>query len=327
MEDIILVEKKVVYSNEEAALLDIGDGIAAIEFRSKGNSISHKVREFLTDVVESGLKGFDGAVIGNQSKHFSVGANLAGIKEGIEQKDFVAYEKRIQLFQEMTSCIKYSSKPIVAAPYRTALGGGLEVVMHAARRVALNKCYLGLVEVGVGLIPGGGGTKETALLIGDAKLEEQEAVMKSALKKLLLREVSKNAGHALQMSYLLPMDVIVTEQKQLLGMAKMVCADMVQEGYQKKQETAVVLPGKSGYDMLAGYTDEMQQNGEISPYDAEIGKKLAKVLAGSDVDGAKTYSETELLALERQCFLDLVQQQGTYDRICHFLATNEMLRN
>ncbi|MDR1132398.1 MAG: enoyl-CoA hydratase/isomerase family protein [Oscillospiraceae bacterium] len=323
---IVLSDRKVVCSNAEAALLELGDGIACVQFLSKGNSITPSVREFLLELVSDDLKGFDGLVIGTQGKNFSVGANLTTMKEGIDNKDFAAFEKRVRAFQQMTMAIKYSKKPIVAAPYGMTLGGGLEVVLHTSARAALNKSFMGLVEVGVGLIPGGGGTKESALLVGNAAPDKREEIMKAVFRKLLTRTVTKSAEDALEKRYLEPGDLIVTAREPLIAWAKTLCLELLEAGYVPGEAASVTLPGKTGYDTLCAYAGELLEAGEITPYDVEIGRKLARVLTGGETADEAACTERQLLDLECLGFLELVQTPGTYERISHFLQTNTLLR-
>jgi 3-hydroxyacyl-CoA dehydrogenase len=325
--NIVLSKQPVVYNNEEAALLDLGDGVGCVQFRSKGNSITPAVRNFLLEIVTNGLKGFNGLVIGTQDKNYSVGANLATMKEGIDNKDFAAFEQRIRSFQKMTLSMKYSQKPIVAAPYKMTLGGGLEVALHAHKRVALHKSFMGLVEVGVGLLPGGGGTKESALLVGAAPAESRDEVMKKVFHKLLARTVTKHAIDALDHQYLAAGDVIVTTPEDLIDYAKTEVLRLLENGFKPKDPVSVTLPGKQGYDTLCAYADGLLEKGTVTPYDAQVGKIIARVLAGSDTAGEATYTEQQLLDLECQGFAELVQCEGTYRRISHFLETNELLRN
>ncbi|WP_186565130.1 enoyl-CoA hydratase/isomerase family protein [Lawsonibacter celer] len=324
---IQLSDLRTVYSNEEAALLDMGDGIGCLQFRSKGNSISAPVREFIVELLAHNLYEFDGMVIASQSKHFSVGANLVNMKNNIDAKNFTAMENNVRSFQSMTAGIKYSKKPIVAVPYRMTLGGGLEVVLHSSARVALGKCYMGLVETGVGLLPGGGGTKCTAMLLDGLTGQALEETLIRLFDKLIFGKVSKNAQEAREMMYLYEDDIIVEEEEDLIAVAKARCLDLIAEGYQPPAAGAAVLPGKAGYDLLLRHSEALQAEGKITAYDFEIGKRIALILAGSSTENAREYTEQEILDQERRCFVELTQSEGTYRRIDHFLRTNEKLRN
>lgn len=327
MEIINLSEKRVVKSNAEAALLDLGDGIGCLEFRSKGNSISPLVREFIQELVGNGLEGLDGLVIGSQAKNFSVGADLFAMKKSIDEKQFDVFEKKIAAFQAMTSLLKYSPKPIVAAPYKMVLGGGLEVSLHCHARVAFAKTFMGLVEAGVGLTPGGGGAKEAALLIAKTPREQQDAALIATFEKLLLKKVSKDAQDAKQLGYLKPDDIVVEKTEELLGTAKARCLELARQGQGGSSEETVVLPGKAGYDRLLAHAHPLMAEGLISEHDVEVGKKIAHALTGSMTENEITLNETQLLEIERNGFAALIQTKGTYDRINHFVATGELLKN
>lgn len=246
METIILEEKRITHQNDEVAIHDLGDGIGCLAFRSKGNSISPTVREFLLNAVSWHLLGYDGLVIGNQSKNFSVGANLYSIKEDIDKRNFKAFDDRVRSFQTMTMTIKLSRKPVVAAPYRNTLGGGLEVALHAQQRIALRKSFMGLVEIGVGLIPGGGGTKECALMVGRTDPARNEQVLKDAFNKLVTRSVSGSAEQAVELGYLKKTDRIVEMPEELIGGAKELCLELLAKGIPNKDRGSGHPPWEAG---------------------------------------------------------------------------------
>jgi len=327
MEQIILANRRAICQNEEAALLDLGDGVACLEFRSKGNSISPAVKQFTLTVLADGMSGFDGLVIGSQAKHFSVGANLAFIRKQIEEKNFNLFELNVGTFQAMTTMIKCYHKPIVAAPYRGTLGGGLEIALHAHARVALSTVAMGLVEVGVGLLPGGGGTKELALLAGSVPEKDRWPLMRSLFETLLTRGVSTDAEHAKKMHFLKASDVIVSDPADLIAAAKEQCLRLIQKGTAPPSKERAILPGKHVYEQLVAHSEQMKEEGVISPFDHEIGKKIARIFAGGDTSGSEIRTETQLLELERRVFVELAQTPETYARICYFLENNKMLRN
>ena len=325
MNKLCLEDRPVVRTGEDARLLDLGDGIGCVQFLSKGNSVTPTVREFLRDVVENGLYNFDGLVIANAGKHYSVGANLASMKEQIDRGDFSSFRERG--LQKTVTRMKYSKKPVVAAPYRMTLGGGLEIVLHTHKRVALQKSFLGLVEAGVGLIPGGGGTKETALQIGRTSSELRDKVLKDSYRKLLMRQVSKDAQDAAVLGYLSETDWICGDAEDMLTQAKACCMELVGQGFVPKEPGQVTLPGRQGYQMLMDETARMLEEGAITPYDAEIGRHLAVVLCGSADREEVVCSEEELMQMENDCFVELTKSKGTYERISYFLEHNDLLRN
>lgn len=318
---IQLSDLRTVYSNEEAALLDMGDGIGCLQFRSKGNSISAPVREFIVELLAHNLYEFDGMVIASQSKHFSVGANLVNMKNNIDAKNFTAMENNVRSFQSMTAGIKYSKKPIVAVPYRMTLGGGLEVVLHSSARVALGKCYMGLGgDRPVGLLREAWGHKMHAMLLDGLTGQALEETLIRLFDKLIFGKVSKNAQEAREMMYLYEDDIIVEEEEDLIAVAKARCLDLIAEGYQPPAAGAAVLPGKAGYDLLLRHSEALQAEGKITAYDFEIGKRIALILAGSSTENAREYTEQEILDQERRCFVELTQSEGTYQRIDPFPA-------
>lgn len=327
MNPITLSSMEPVYTGEEAALYDLGDGIACLQFRSKGNSISPAVRAFIVEVLDTQMDAYKGLVIGNQDKNFSVGANLASMRDAILAKETDdAFTGKIQAFQEMTQKIKRFHKPIVAAPHGMTLGGGLEVALHCHKRVALTKVYMGLVEVGVGLLPGGGGLKETALSVGKCPEGEREDALVAGFKKILMRRVSKDAQDAVKLGYLRADDVIVEDDAQLLSEAKRSCLQLVSEGFVRREEETVALQGKAGYEKLMETAQGLLSQERISPYDLEIGKVIAGVLTCSTPETCRL-TETALLAIERKGFLTLIRNAHTFERIQHFLDTGKLLSN
>lgn len=320
---IVLDNLPVVSRNEDAALLDMGDGVACFQFRSKGNSITPTVKEFLLEVLERRLSGFDGLVIGNQSKNFSVGANLHVMKRNLERGDYEAFANNVIVFQQLNRKIKYYGKPIVAAPYRHTLGGGLEIAMHCHARVAPVQCHMGLVEIGVGLIPGGGGTKECARLAGTA----DDSMLRTVFEKLLLRTITKDAQQAKRLFYLRETDLVVPDIEGLLPAAKQQCLDLAAQGRRVPGEERIALAGRTAYRRMLDWSDQLLEAGTISAYDAEVGKRIATVLSGGDIEGGCELTEKQLLNLERENFLDLIHQKRTADRISYFVEHGRLLRN
>lgn len=327
MSDILLSQCIVVKENEDSALLDLKDGIVCLVFRSRGNSITPSIKEFILEILDAGLYGFKGMVIGSQNKNFSVGANLNVMKQNLDKKDYGAFDRNVRSMQAVTTALKHYRKPIVAAPYRRALGGGLEIALHCRRRIAHTECMLGLVELGVGLVPAGGGTKECALRIGHAEPSEQKKVIKRVFEKLLLRQVSQDADHARDMMYLLEDDRIEKDKEHLITAAKEYCLKLVKEDFVPQEEETVELPGKPAYEWMNNYAENLLEQGKIAPYDAVVGRYLASILAGSACNGPGKYTESQLLELEREAFVALAKEKGTYERITYFTEYNELLRN
>jgi len=318
--------EKIIRSGEEAELIDISDGIGRIKLLSKGNSISPKVREFIATLLDDDLAGLAGVVIVNEGKNFSVGADLTAMKQAIERGEYGDTDS-LNTYQELLLRLKTYHKPIVAAPYKNVLGGGLELCMHCHKRVAFTKLYMGLVEVGVGLLPGGGGLKEAVLRISETQEDEKEQMLLSNFQSLLLRSTSKNAQEAKEMGYLRADDVIVDDENLLLDTAKQECLKMAANYVPETEAQNIGLGGKKYYEMLLKHAETMLKDELISPYDVEIGKRIALVLTGSDTDENIVMNEREILRLENASFTDLKKQDGSYQRIQYFLKTGEMLRN
>ncbi len=328
MSGILLNQCPRIQSAQDAVLLDIGDGIVCLEFNSKGNSITPAIKEFILKILEDNLYGYKGMVIGSQSKNFSVGANLNVMKQNLDKKDYKAFDRNVRSMQAVTMAIKHFGKPVVAAPYRRVLGGGLEIALHCHSRAARRDCMMGLVEIGVGLVPAGGGTKECALRIGRAGSEDQKAVIKTIFEKILLRQVSKDAVHAAEMLYLTDKDVIEAEDERLLITAKELCLQMAKnKPHSQEEEIKVTLPGREAYNWMIDYGTQLAEEGKVSPYDTVVGKYLAEILAGSSESGPAVYSERQLLDKEREAFVALAHETGTYDRITYFTEHNMLLRN
>lgn len=326
MKPVMLRECREITAVPDAALLDLGDGIACLEFRSRGNSITPGIKDFMMAILDQWLNDFDGLVIGSQSKNFSVGANLNIMKQNIDRKDYKAFYRNVCSMQAVTKALKYCTKPIVAAPYRRTLGGGLEVVLHCHKRVAHSECLMGLVELGVGLVPAGGGTKECALRIGRAESAQQQEVIRTVFETLLLRKVSDSARNAKEMLFLSPGDPVIENRELLIAEAKAECRSMIGKIPPVREET-VVLPGKVAYDWMTEHANQLLEAGRITPYDAVAGTYLASILAGSADGKPASYTEDQLLNLERDAFMGLVREQGTYDRITYFTEHNALLRN
>lgn len=320
--------ESIVFETADASLLDIGNKIGRVLFRTKGNSLPPSVFAFLDHVLQKDLFSFEGIVIVNEGKNFSVGADLNSIKASIDAEEYTD-DTILNPFQIALHTIKGYHKPIVAAPFKNVLGGGMELCMHCHARVAAQKTYMGLVEVGVGLLPAGGGLKECALKISQASENEHDQLMLDLFEALLLRTVSANAQAAKTLHFLAPTDSIVEDDtpQTLLAEAKRICLGMVQGFKPTDVEKKMTFGGKRDYDKLMDHGAKMLEKGDISPYDLEIGKRIARVLSGSDSDNDVRLSERELFILENEGMRNLQMQEGTYQRISHFLSTGKMLRN
>ena len=327
----ILKPTNTVFKNDDAHIIDLGDGIVGLEFHSKMNTMGQGVLEGLAYAIETAEKDFRGLVIGNESNEaFSAGANLGMLYMfGIEKK-FDEVNQMIATFQESMMRVRYSSIPVVVAPHTLALGGGCEINLHADKIVAHSELYMGLVEVGVGLIPAGGGTKEMALRMGDARRTGDVELnrLQQAFMNIATAKVSTSAHEALEMNYLRTQDRIVLNRSQVISEAKKEAILLAEAGYvQKNRRSDVWVEGKQGLALFKAGIQGMLMGRYISEHDALIGNKLAFAICGGDLDAPQQVTEQYLLDLEREAFLSLTGEQKTMDRIGSLLSGGKPLRN
>lgn len=327
----ILKPTNTVFKNDDAHLIDLGDGIVGLEFHSKMNTMGQGVLEGLAYAIETAEKDFRGLVIGNESNEaFSAGANLGMLYMfGIEKK-FDEVNHMIATFQESMMRVRYSSIPVVVAPHTLALGGGCEINLHADKIVAHSELYMGLVEVGVGLIPAGGGTKEMALRMGDARRTGDVELnrLQQAFMNIATAKVSTSAHEALEMNYLRTQDRIVLNRSQVISEAKKEAILLAEAGYvQKNRRSDVWVEGKQGLALFKAGIQGMLMGRYISEHDALIANKLAYAICGGDLDAPQMVTEQYLLDLEREAFLSLTGEQKTMDRIGSLLSGGKPLRN
>jgi 3-hydroxyacyl-CoA dehydrogenase len=327
----ILKPTNTVFKNDDAHLIDLGDGIVGLEFHSKMNTMGQGVLEGLAHAIDTAEKDFRGLVIGNESNEaFSAGANLGMLYMfGIEKK-FDEVNHMIATFQESMMRVRYSSIPVVVAPHTLALGGGCEINLHADKIVAHSELYMGLVEVGVGLIPAGGGTKEMALRMGDARRSGDVELnrLQQAFMNIATAKVSTSAHEALEMNYLRTQDRIVLNRSQVISEAKKEAILLAEGGYvQKNRRSDVWVEGKQGLALFKAGIQGMLMGRYISEHDALIANKLAFAICGGDLDAPQLVTEQYLLDLEREAFLSLTGEQKTMDRIGSLLSGGKPLRN
>ena len=327
----ILKPTNTVFKNDDAHIIDLGDGIVGLEFHSKMNTMGQGVLEGLAHAIETAEKDFRGLVIGNESNEaFSAGANLGMLYMfGIERK-FDEVNQMIATFQESMMRVRYSSIPVVVAPHTLALGGGCEINLHADKIVSHSELYMGLVEVGVGLIPAGGGTKEMALRMGDARRTGDVELnrLQQAFMNIATARVSTSAYEALEMNYLRSQDRIVLNRSQVISEAKKEAILLAEAGYvQKNRRSDVWVEGKQGLALFKAGIQGMLMGRYISEHDALIANKLAFAICGGDLDAPQQVTEQYLLDLEREAFLSLTGEQKTMDRIGSLLSGGKPLRN
>ena len=320
-----------VKSNADASLIDMGDGVLCLEFHSKMNSIDNPSIEMMFEALDEVERNFEGLVIGNHADNFSVGANLALMLERARNGDWDAIEAMISAYQRANMRLRLSPKPVVTAPAGMTFGGGCEIAFGADRICAAAETYIGLVEVGVGLIPAAGGVKEMAIrclegISSDADVEPFPYI-KRVFETIAYAEVSDSAAHAKQLGYLRDTDQISINRVHHLHDAKQLVLAMAADGYQGPQPRQVFVLGETGLVRLRSEIDVAQRAGHLSDHDVKILNQLAYVLCGGELSTPQSVSEDYLLELEREAFLGLCGEEKTHQRIEHTLKTGKPLKN
>jgi len=320
----------IVKANPGASLVDLDDGVLAVEFHSKMNAIGADTVQMLQAGVREAAKNFKALVVGNEGLHFSAGANLMLVLLEAQEENWDELDLMIRAFQGATMALRYADVPVVVAPAGLTLGGGCEIVLHADRVQAAAEAYIGLVEVGVGLIPAGGGTKEMTARAADSVVPGADLLppIQKAFEIIGFAKTSTSGPDAKRLGYLQPADAITMNRERLITDAKAHALQRVADGYQRPvlRSTirvggdAVLAPLKLGVHLA-------WRAGRISDHDALIGRKLATIMAGGVIPHPTTVSEQHLLDLEREAFLSLLGERKTLERIQHTLKTGKPLRN
>jgi len=322
---------KEVWKNSGVVIEDLGDGILNVEFRSKMNTIGGDVLAGLNKAIDLAEKDFQGLVVGNQAANFSVGANIGMILMMAVEQEYDELNMAVKMFQDTMMRMRYSSIPTISAPHGMALGGGCELSLHADKIVAAAETYIGLVEFGIGVIPGGGGSKEMALRASDTfrKNDVELNVLQEYFLTIGMAKVSTSAYEAYDLGILQHgKDIVVVNKDRQIATAKAHAKLMAEAGYTKpiKRKDVKVL-GKQALGMFLVGTDSMEAGNYISDHDKKIANKLAYVMAGGDLSEASYVSEQYLLDLEREAFLSLCTEKKTLERIQYMLKTGKPLRN
>ncbi len=320
----------VIRKNGAASLLDLGDGVLGLEFHSKMNAIGGDTIAMMNQAVTELEKNFLALVVGNEAENFSVGANLAMVLMAAQEGEWEEIELSVRQFQSANQRLRCASKPVVVAVQGMALGGGCEVAMHGKKIQAAAESYLGLVEVGVGLIPGGGGVKELLRRAIKGALPDEDLFprVRRAFEMVAMAKVSTSGVEAREMGFLAEKDSICMNRDRVLGEAKQVALQMAKEesvAAHSNQEIAVL--GAEGLAMLKMGIHLMKRGGFISEYDAQVASKLAFVFTGGDVSRKTMVTEEYLLGLEREAFVSLCGERRTQERMLHMLKTGKPLRN
>ena len=324
-------QKGVIKKNHGASLIDMGDGVALLEFTSPNNAIGLDILQMIDLAVDEVEANYKGLVIGNTGRNFCVGANLAMMLMEAQDDNIYELEFVIRKFQNAMLKMKYSAVPVVVAPYNMTLGGGAEVSLAATRIQATTETYMGLVEVGVGLIPGGGGTKElyvkTLKGLPKGVRYDLQQVANKVFETVALAKVSTSAVEAREYNFLSDLDGISVNQDHQLYDAKQVVLSLHEQGYTAPVPEKIPVVGESGYATLLLGAESMRLSGYLSDHDMIIAKELAYVLAGGNVPFGTEVDEQYLLNLEREAFLRLISMSKSQQRMQHMLVKGKPLRN
>ncbi|MGH9524764.1 MAG: 3-hydroxyacyl-CoA dehydrogenase NAD-binding domain-containing protein, partial [Terriglobales bacterium] len=336
---IIKKSNGVVKKNAGASLIDLGDGVGCIEFHTKMNALGGDIVQLVQQVLKPGGPGdnFDAFVITNDAQHFSAGANIMMLLMAAQEEEWDDVDLMIKQFQAMTQAIKFSPKPVVTAPFGMTLGGGCEIALHSAARHPHAELYMGLVEVGVGLLPGGGGCKEMVLRAVDAaesvrsggrgeSVEFMEA-MKRAFETIAMAKVSTSVAEASNLGFLSESDQVTMNRDRLVSDAKAHALELARNYQPPRMRTDIPAAGESILATLKLGVHLMRQAEYISDHEVKIGNKVAEVLCGGNVTPGTLVSEQYYLDLEREAFKSLCGEKKTQERIAFTLKTGKPLRN
>jgi len=326
-------QKGVVKKNAGASMLDLGDGVACLEFHSKMNAIGGDTLQMLKFALAEVEKNFVGLVVGNQGPNFCVGANIMLMLMEAQDENWEELDMIGRAFQGSVMSLRYSPKPVVVAPFNMVFGGGCEMVLHADRVRAAAETYIGLVEVGVGIIPAGGGTKEMLVRALDSipkGVDDADPFpfVKRVFETIALAKVATSAEEARSLGFISTDDSISMNADRLIADAKKEVLSLAASGYvAPQQRTDILALGAPALATLKLGIHQMKRAGYISEHDAEIGEQLARILTGGDLNHPTRVSEQYLLDLEREAFLSLIGKRKTQERMAHMLKTGKPLRN
>ncbi len=328
---VILKEQKVVTQNAGATLYDIGDGVGLVEFHTKMNALDDDIFEIVNEALNRAETDFDGLVVGSEAENFSAGANLFMVVVAAQQGMWDTLDSAIRKLQGLNMRMRYFHKPVVVAPAGLALGGGCEVTMHASRVVAAGELYIGLVELGAGVIPAGGGTKEIMRRMINPAMKTENAEALPFLQRAFLQigqaKVATSAEEARQMGILGPADRVVMNRSHLLTEAKKEVLHMVATGYAPPPPEKIYAAGRDMLGAVQVGAFMFQAGGYITEYDNHIARKLAHILTGGGLSKPQWVSEQYILDLEREAFLSLCGEEKTQARMWSLLQTGKPLRN
>ncbi|HSB00622.1 MAG TPA: enoyl-CoA hydratase/isomerase family protein, partial [Anaerolineales bacterium] len=328
---VVLKQTKVVSQNAGATIRDMGDGVACLEFHTKMNALDEDIMNMADEALQCLETDFDGLVIGNEAENFSAGANLFMMVVGAQQGMWDMLEAATKKLQDLNMRMRYSPKPIVVAPAGLALGGGCEITMHGARVVAAAETYIGLVELGAGVIPAGGGTKEMLRRIVNPVMRIENAEALPALQRMFIQvgqaKVATSAEEARGLNILSPADRIVMNRDHLLAEAKQEVLHMLASGYRPPAPEPIYAAGRDALAAIRIGAWMFKEGNYITQYDHHIAGKLAYVMCGGELSRPQWVSEQYILDLEREAILSLFGEEKTQARMWNILQTGKPLRN
>ncbi len=324
---------KVIKKNAGAALIDLGDDVACLEFTSPHNALGMDILQMAAFAVEEVASNYRGLVIGNQGKNFCVGMNLAHALMEAQDENWLELDMLVKNFHKVANSMKTMGRPVVAAPFGMTLGGGVEICYLADRVQAAAETYFGLVEVGVGLLPGGGGTKEQLFRameqvpVGGTVPVDPFPFVARAFETITMAKVSTSGKDAINLGLLRQTDRISVNGDHLLYDAKQFVLELDQKGYTPQRQRTIRVIGETGYATLRQNVQAMRRSGFISEHDELVATKIAYVMSGGTIPAGTEVNEQYILELERQAFLELIKTQKTQQRMQHMLAKGKPLRN
>ncbi len=324
-------QNKLVKGNDDGSLIDLGDGVVCLEMHSPQQAISPLFTQFIFEAIEETEKNFAGMVISNQERNFCVGANVGLLLMAAQSGEWDMLEKSVKDFQDAMMAIKYSRIPVVGAPFQMTLGGGMEIVLHCDRIHAAAETYMGQVEMGVGLIPGGGGNKELLYRFIEGIPEGVDVdllpFVQKAFEAIAMATVSTSAPHAQELGFMRKTDKISINQDFLIHDAKQTVLGMLTEGYEPPRTKAVPALGDYGIAAFKAGVQNLRWGNYISDHDMKIALEVAYVLCGGNIRPKTMVSEQYLLDIEREAFLRLIGEEKTQERIMSLLTTGKAVRN
>ncbi len=324
-------QNKLIKGNDDGSLVDLGDGICCLEQHSPRQALSPLFWEFIHEAVEEAENNYVGMVVGNHETNFCVGANVALMLMAAQSGDWDMIDQTAKRLQDGLMKMKYASIPVVTAPHQMTLGGGLEVALHGDRMHAAAETYMGLVEVGMGLLPGGGGNKEYLIRFTEGLKEgvkvDRLPFVQKAFEAIAMATVATSAAHARELGFMRPTDKITVNQDHLLYDAKNTALALHMEGYSPPEPGPIRVLGEYGITTFKVGVQNMLWGGYITEHEQKIANEIAFVLCGGNIKPDSLVSEQYLLDLEREAFLRLLGEEKTQERINHFLSTGKPLRN